>query len=60
MKGALFESLQLDMPAMAELLRTKGRGGDKVLAHITPREAKKLKKEGGSGTINPETGLHGV
>ena len=57
MKSALFESLKLDMPAMAEVLRSKGRGGDKVLAHITPREARKLKKEGGSGTINPDTGL---
>jgi len=57
MKSALFESLKLDMPAMAEVLRSKGRGNDKVLAHITKREAKKLKKEGGSGTINPETGL---
>jgi hypothetical protein len=38
-------------------VRSKGRGRDKVLAHITPREAKKLKREGGSGTINPDTGL---
>lgn len=57
MKGALFESLQLNMPAMAELLASKGRRGDTMLAHITPKEAKKLKKEGGAGTINPETGL---
>jgi len=57
MKGALFQSLQLNMPAMAEILASKGRNGDKILAHITPKEAKKLKKEGGAGTINPETGL---
>jgi hypothetical protein len=47
----------LDMKAMAQLLRSKGRGRDTVLAHITPREAKMLKEQGGSGTINPETGL---
>ena len=57
MKSALFESLQLNMPAMAEILASKGRKGDTMLAHITPKEAKKLKKEGGAGTINPETGL---
>mgnify|MGYP003344000257 CR=1 FL=1 len=57
MNSTLYESLTLDMPAMAKLLRSKGRGNDKVLAHITKREAKKLKKEGGSGTINPDTGL---
>ena len=35
----------------------KGRGGDTLLAHINPREAEMLKAAGGSGTINPETGL---
>jgi hypothetical protein len=34
-----------------------GRGRDTILAHITPREAKKLKREGGRGSNNPETGL---
>jgi hypothetical protein len=34
-----------------------GRGGDKMLAHITPREARMLMRAGGSGTINPVTGL---
>lgn len=47
----------LDMPAIAQLLSKMGRKGDKILAHITPKEAKKLKAEGGSGTINPKTGL---
>ena len=34
-----------------------GRGNDTVLAHINPLEAALLKKMGGSGTINPKTGL---
>lgn len=45
------------LQALAEIVRRAGRGRDTVLAHITPREAAKLKKDGGSGTINPETGL---
>jgi hypothetical protein len=35
----------------------KGRYGDTMLAHINPREAAMLKAMGGSGRINPETGL---
>lgn len=34
-----------------------GRGGDTMLAHINPREAAMLRAAGGSGTINPATGL---
>jgi hypothetical protein len=41
----------------AQLVASKGRYGDTMLAHITPEEAKLLKARGGSGTINPETGL---
>jgi len=41
----------------AEAVRRAGRGRDTILAHITPREAKMLKRRGGSGTINPRTGL---
>jgi len=41
----------------AEMLRRQGRGEDTVLAHITPQEAGILKLLGGSGTINPNTGL---
>lgn len=40
-----------------EQVRKKGRNGDTILAHINPLEAKMLKKIGGSGTINPKTGL---
>jgi hypothetical protein len=35
----------------------KGRHGDTMLAHINPQEAEMLKAMGGSGTINPQTGL---
>ena len=41
----------------AEAVRRAGRGRDTILAHITPREAAMLKRRGGSGTINPRTGL---
>lgn len=42
---------------LAEMLRQMGRGRDTVLAHITPEEAEMLIQMGGSGTINPNTGL---
>ena len=57
MSKALMKSLKADLPALAEMIRSKGRGRDTMLAHITPREAALLKRKGGSGTINPDTGL---
>jgi len=42
---------------LAEMIRKMGRGKDKILAHITPEEAAMLKRMGGSGKINPLTGL---
>jgi hypothetical protein len=41
----------------ARIVASKGRGGDTMLAHITPEEARLLKSRGGAGTINPQTGL---
>jgi hypothetical protein len=41
----------------AQELQGEGRGGDTILAHINPAEAKLLKSAGGSGAINPKTGL---
>jgi hypothetical protein len=38
-------------------LASLGRSGDTMLAHINPQEAALLKAVGGSGTINPYTGL---
>ena len=40
-----------------EQMRQYGRFGDSMLAHINPREAMMLEMMGGSGTINPMTGL---
>jgi len=42
---------------LAQQLAAQGRGGDTILAHINPQEAALLKSLGGSGTINPKTGL---
>ena len=42
---------------IAEMIRQRGREGDTVLAHISPQEAGILQLLGGSGTINPYTGL---
>jgi hypothetical protein len=46
-----------DLRKIARLLQDKGRNGDTILAHINPREAALLREQGGSGDINPETGL---
>ena len=45
------------LASAARQLRRAGRNGDTMLAHINPREAQMLKQAGGSGTINPTTGL---
>ena len=41
----------------ARRIAAEGRNGDTLLAHITPGEAQMLKRMGGSGGINPTTGL---
>jgi len=46
-----------ELSKIAKLLQSKGRGKDTILAHITPKEAELLKKLGGRGSRNPETGL---
>lgn len=46
-----------NMKRSAGILERAGRGGDTMLAHINPEEAQMLKAMGGSGTINPKTGL---
>lgn len=40
-----------------DALASKGRHGDSIVAHINPQEAQLLKDLGGSGTINPDTGM---
>lgn len=55
--GAEQQYAQGGLAQMARRLRGAGRNGDTMLAHINPREAALLKARGGSGTINPATGL---
>jgi len=38
-------------------LAKMGRNGDTMMAHVTPEEAQLLQGLGGSGTINPATGM---
>jgi hypothetical protein len=44
-------------PAAAQALASQGQNGDNMVAHINPAEAMMLRAAGGSGTINPRTGL---
>jgi hypothetical protein len=54
---ALNKALKTDLSSLAQIIQSKGRGKDTVLAHITPQEAALLKRRGGRGSINPDTGL---
>jgi len=47
----------MSLHQLAQKLAAQGRGGDTMLAHINAEEAGILKLLGGSGTINPKTGL---
>jgi hypothetical protein len=51
----------MSLQATANLLQQQGRGNDKMLVHMTPREVAGLeaiaRAKGGSLTINPQTGL---
>jgi hypothetical protein len=42
---------------LADAIAKQGRYGDTTLAHVSPREIEMLKQMGGSGTINPMTGM---
>ncbi|HEY2111208.1 MAG TPA: hypothetical protein VGH25_05700, partial [Dongiaceae bacterium] len=42
---------------IAQMLAQQGRGGDSMLAHLSPAEMTALKLMGGAGTTNPHTGL---
>jgi hypothetical protein len=46
-----------ELKPIAKAIAGYGRNGDTMLAHITPAEARMLRRKGGSGTINPKTGL---
>lgn len=43
--------------AIERALASQGRGGDTNIVHVNPGEMARLKAWGGSGTINPHTGL---
>jgi hypothetical protein len=45
------------MRAIAQELSGMGRYGDSQVVHVNPKEIEMLKRMGGSGTINPKTGL---
>lgn len=45
------------LAASAKQLARMGQGGDRQLAHINDREAEVLRRMGGQGTVNPNTGL---
>jgi hypothetical protein len=47
----------VSLKPVAKFLAAQGRNGDTMLAHINKSEAALLKRLGGSGTINPVTGL---
>ncbi len=42
---------------LADKVAAAGRGGDELLAYLSPESVEFLKSHGGSGTINPITGL---
>jgi hypothetical protein len=46
-----------ELKPVSKAIASYGRNGDTMLAHITPAEARMLRRKGGSGTINPKTGL---
>jgi len=48
---------EVGIKSAAKELAQYGRMGDTIVAHINPQEAHMLKQMGGSGTINPHTGL---
>ncbi|CAB4190494.1 N-acetylmuramoyl-L-alanine amidase domain, partial [uncultured Caudovirales phage] len=46
-----------EIKAILAQLSSMGKGQDTIIAQINPREAAMLKRAGGSGAINPRTGL---
>jgi hypothetical protein len=47
----------VSLKPIAKFLASQGRNGDTTLAHINKSEEAMLRRMGGSGTINPVTGL---
>ena len=46
-----------ELQMMLQAAREMGRGGDSDIVHVNAAEKKMLKEAGGSGTVNPDTGL---
>jgi len=46
-----------ELSPISKAVASYGRNGDTMLAHITPAEARMLRRRGGAGTTNPDTGL---
>jgi len=46
-----------ELKPISKAVASYGRNGDTMLAHITPAEARMLRRRGGAGTTNPKTGL---
>lgn len=44
-------------PRIGDLLASQGRNGDTMMAHVNPQEMQLLQSVGGSGTVNPATGM---
>lgn len=55
--GRIKRKKAASLRSLMQNAQQKGRNGDSMLAHISPMEAAMLKNAGGSGTINPKTGL---
>jgi hypothetical protein len=46
-----------ELMSLADKVAQAGRGGDELLAYLSPESVSLLKAKGGSGTVNPITGL---
>jgi len=48
---------QEEIMELADKVAAAGRGGDELLAYLSPESVEFLKENGGAGTVNPLTGL---
>lgn len=56
-QGVVLKRARGGLTKAADMVREKGRYGDDMLVHMTPREFEVFQKQFGPGTINPDTGL---
>lgn len=57
MQGVVLKRARGGLTKAADMVREKGRFGDDMLVHMTPREFKVFQEQFGPGTVNPDTGL---